>query len=446
MAAVIWRRRTALTAACERKAVELVVAFMEAGARDTKNDIDKLHTALIASNDHGRRNVLNRCELTSTFRRKHLSAAHAANTAKGQAAAADRAREMRATGRREQAPAAPANAHDSDDRAAEPARAGQHARGRRQVANSGLYMLGSLLDSQARRSGDPAANMLAWADGDMAGAQPPGMPLSNTDSVESAAPLENAEDAHEQPAAASSRVSGQRGQKSVATSGKNMLGHLLAGGAGRGQGRGTTSGRHSSQVPGPSRSATQGRAPGLASPHSHLHASPSTERMAHGDPGCLAEAEVSSVDAACAADAGGQHTSARQQRSPLHKRGTSVRRSVDYGEAVLSHGAPGMPNERELSAWKPSAAPPCSGAGADGIHQDATCSHLPHAFDSDHQQGRICIESDSDHPPGIPRRRGHRPRDVNNKEPAPLVRTGFVDPTAAEAAAVASLAGAVRLY
>ena len=69
-------------------------------ARDPKNDIDALHQTLITTKDHGRRAVLNRCELTSTFRRKHLTPQHAANTVKAQAAAAEQARELRATGRR----------------------------------------------------------------------------------------------------------------------------------------------------------------------------------------------------------------------------------------------------------------------------------------------------------------------------------------------------------
>jgi hypothetical protein len=73
-------RRTALSLACENRQVEMVVAFMEAGARDTRNEIDALHRALIRCGDHARRSILNKSEHTTSFRRLCPDANAAAST------------------------------------------------------------------------------------------------------------------------------------------------------------------------------------------------------------------------------------------------------------------------------------------------------------------------------------------------------------------------------
>ena len=143
-------RRTALSIACNMRNVDLVVAFMAAGARDTRNDVDALHQTLIRTGDSARRAVLNKCALTTSFRRQHLSPAHAATSAPGRAAAA----EDRARREREEGPgAAPARCRTDlpaqVEAAAEPDPIAEAApaqpRGRRQVTAGGMNMLGALL-------------------------------------------------------------------------------------------------------------------------------------------------------------------------------------------------------------------------------------------------------------------------------------------------------------
>jgi hypothetical protein len=59
--------------ACACRKVDIVIAFMNAGARDTAGDIDHLHRALIRSGDHATRRLLNASPLTTAFRRKKLN-------------------------------------------------------------------------------------------------------------------------------------------------------------------------------------------------------------------------------------------------------------------------------------------------------------------------------------------------------------------------------------
>ena len=66
-------RRTALGLACSSRNIELVVAFMSAGARDGGGDIDGLHRTLIRCGDHVSRRQLNACPYTTAFRRKKLN-------------------------------------------------------------------------------------------------------------------------------------------------------------------------------------------------------------------------------------------------------------------------------------------------------------------------------------------------------------------------------------
>lgn len=63
-------RKTALGLACASRQVDLVIAFMNAGARDVGRDIDALHRTLIRTGDHTSRRLLNACPYTTAFRRK----------------------------------------------------------------------------------------------------------------------------------------------------------------------------------------------------------------------------------------------------------------------------------------------------------------------------------------------------------------------------------------
>lgn len=167
-------RRTPLTIACHRRQVDLVVLAMQNGARDTKNDVDALHQVLIRSNDHARRAVLNRSALTSSFRRQHLTAAHAASSKKVQAAAEEGERIARATGRRIMPEALEAESPPAPSAAA-PTEKGP--RTRKQVASSGISMLGALLNRGSRppRAARPrtvSAPMASAWDADVA----PGFP------------------------------------------------------------------------------------------------------------------------------------------------------------------------------------------------------------------------------------------------------------------------------
>ena len=123
------------------------------------------------------------------------------------------------------------------------------------------------------------------------------------------------------------------------------------------------------------------------------------------DEGCLAEVESSSVEAPATAQHQHQHPPgfARPRRRGSAKGaprgGSTLRCSMDNCDAVLSHGAPGMPGHAELREWQASALAP--GASASEAAVDAGTAGRGNGGGRKPQRGGQRHRQSADVPPGL---------------------------------------------
>ena len=141
-------RRTALGLACSSRNIELVIAFMNAGARDAGGYIDGLHRTLIRCGDHTSRRLLNACPYTTAFRRKTLNGGQNPLNKPQQGDSPQRSSQARRRGKEQENEGSPSASMSADDSCGGQTDAPKEV-SRRRLAATGVNSLRALLKQNA---------------------------------------------------------------------------------------------------------------------------------------------------------------------------------------------------------------------------------------------------------------------------------------------------------